>query len=100
MNKKLNKCLLISLGAFGNNDLIPNGPEFIKNISKFYKKLSILSSDKYYFYHRLFRLFLYVKDIFSEFFSFKEEDIFIHMNTHFALPIILILCLKKISLSS
>jgi len=89
MKNKLNRCLLISLGAFGNDNLIPNGPVFEKNIKIFYKKISILSSDKYYFYPRLLRKIFYLKDIFSKLFAFKEEDIFIHMNTQFALPIIL-----------
>ena len=89
MNNKLNRCLLVSLGACGNNELIPNGPLFKKNIKKFYKKITILSSDKYYLYPRLLRKFFYLKDILLKIFTFKKEDIFIHMNTEFALPIIL-----------
>ena len=89
MDTRLKRCLLISLGAYGNNNLIPNGPEFEKNLRIFYKEISIFSSDKYYMHPRLIRFIFYLKEIFIRFFEFKKEDIFIHMNTKFALPIIL-----------
>ena len=89
MHKNLNRCLLISLGAYGKNNLIPNGPEFEKNLRIFYKKINIISSDKYYLYPKLIRLFFYLRDIFPRLFELREEDIFIHMNTKFALPIML-----------
>ena len=83
-----NECLLISLGAFGKNRLITNGVEFKRVLKSFYKKLNIISSDKYLHYPKLLRIIFYIKDIAINLYSKNQSDIFIHMNTHMSLPII------------
>ena len=92
MNYKKNKlknCLLISLGAYGKNNLITNGKDFKNVISRHYENLEIISSDKYISRPRLIRLFNYLKDIFFNLVDLKKKDLFIHMNTQMALPIII-----------
>jgi len=92
MNYKKNKlknCLLISLGAYGRNNLITNGKDFKNEISRHYENLEIISSDKYIRRPRLIRIFNYLKDIFFNLVDLKKKDLFIHMNTQMALPIII-----------
>lgn len=86
---KLKNCLLISLGAYGKNNLISNGEEYAKVLKEYYENLSIISSDKYFSLPRIIRRFFYIKDIFLTIYSSKPVDIFVHMNTMMAFPIIL-----------
>ena len=85
---KKNKCLLISLGAYGNNKLITNGKELKNNLEKHYQKIEVFSSDKFFFLPKFKRIMLYLKEIIKLMFSFDKADIFIHMNTSMALPIL------------
>ena len=80
-NLKNKECLLISLGAYGNNKLITNGKEFKNNLKNNYHHIDVFSSDKYQFYPRWKRIIFYTKEILKHMFSNKEQDIFIHMNT-------------------
>ena len=86
---ELKNCLLISLGAYGKNNLITNGKDFKNILATYYENLEIISSDKYIKKPRLFRLFNYIKDIVLHLVDLKKKDVFIHMNTQFALPIII-----------
>ena len=86
---KLKNCLLISLGAYGKNNLITNGEDFKNILSKYYENLEIISSDKYIKKPRLIRILNYLKDVFFHLVDLKKKDLFIHMNTQMALPIII-----------
>ena len=88
-NLKINKCLLISLGAYGKNKLITNGQEIKEKLKIYYQNVEVLSSDKFISLPRYKRLVLYFRETIKFIFSFENTDIFIHMNTLMALPILL-----------
>ena len=78
------RCLLISLGAFGLNELIPNGKDFLNSLKKRYKHVDIISSDKYIKQKKIIRYFFYFIDIFNELIKFNRAILFVHMNTDIA----------------
>ena len=78
------RCLLISLGAFGLNELIPNGKDFLNSLKKRYEHVDIISSDKYINQKKIIRYFYYFIDIFRELIKFKPAILFVHMNTDLA----------------
>ena len=78
------RCLLVSLGAFGLNELIPNGKDFLNSLKKMYKYVDIISTDKYIKKKKIIRYFFYFLDIFNELIKFKPAILFIHMNTDLA----------------
>lgn len=81
---KEERCLLISLGAFGLNELIPNGKDFLISLKKRYKDVDVISTDKYIKQKKIMRYFFYLIDILKEFIKFRRAVLFIHMNTDLA----------------
>ena len=76
--------LLVSLGAYGINPLIPNGKEIANILRTKTKNLKIISTDKYMKDKKYLRYIKYILDIAREL-SCKEKSIMIvHMNTPFA----------------